>query len=182
MNPGNVYILTNDAMPGLVKIGRTSRDVDLRASELWQTGVPSKFNVFWSCKTPDCVQLEAYVHADLRENCVSKSREFFKIDEFTAQERVRFWLQVQAWDWVDEFFSEFCAVHIAEACASHGVSDLARQTGHRPSLVARALAMITADEIAPAIQRVREEERKEQIEAFRSIGIPEDEWEGLIND
>ena len=68
MNPGYVYILTNPSMPGLVKVGRTSRNVDLRAAELWHTGVPTKFEVYASEKTCDCVQLEAYIHGDLRKH------------------------------------------------------------------------------------------------------------------
>ena len=44
MTPGWVYVLTNPAMPGLVKIGLTSRNPQVRAAELTQaTGVPAPF-------------------------------------------------------------------------------------------------------------------------------------------
>jgi hypothetical protein len=36
-----VYVLTNEAMPGLVKIGRTTGDLASRIRGLYQTGVPS---------------------------------------------------------------------------------------------------------------------------------------------
>lgn len=176
---GYVYILTNEAMPGLVKIGRTSRDVDVRASELWQTGVPEKFQVFWSFKTPDCVQLEAYAHGDLRKHRVSTSREFFKIDEFEAKDRIRFWADIQANEWADEMFSEFVAVHTSEACASHGVKDLAKEYDLSPYLISRALSLITAEELSPAIDRAREDIKKEAIESLEGLGIPEDEWGGF---
>lgn len=179
---GYVYIMTNEAMPGLVKIGRTSRDVDLRASELWQTGVPERFQVFWSFKTPDCVQLEAYAHGDLRKHRVSKSREFFKIDEFEARDRIRFWAEIQAWEWADEVFSEFTTVHISEAIAASRVSELAKRTGRSPGLISQALSMVTAEELSPAIERAQEGNRKEQIESLRSIGIPESEWGDLIRE
>lgn len=40
-NYGIVYVLTNPAMPGLVKIGMTNRDsVDARLKELFNTSVP----------------------------------------------------------------------------------------------------------------------------------------------
>ena len=43
-NKGLVYVLTNSAMPGLVKIGMTTRDsVDTRMKELYSTGVPVPF-------------------------------------------------------------------------------------------------------------------------------------------
>ena len=46
--PGWVYILTNKAMPGLVKIGLTTRDLEEWAAELLgATGVPLPFVVAW---------------------------------------------------------------------------------------------------------------------------------------
>lgn len=182
MNLGYVYVLTNDAMPGLVKVGRTSRDVDMRASELWQTGVPEKFDVFWSCKTPDCVQLEAYAHGDLRKCRVSMSREFFRADPEHVVDRVRFWAAIQANDWVFENFSEHTAVHLSEAAAASGVERLVKETGHRASLISDALAQVTADELAPAIERALADRRQEQIESFRRIGIPEEDWEGMLDE
>jgi hypothetical protein len=45
--PEIVYILTNEAMPGLVKIGRTSVDLAGRIKALYQTGVPLPFELFF---------------------------------------------------------------------------------------------------------------------------------------
>ena len=43
-NTGIVYVLTNPAMPGIVKIGKTSRgSIDARLNELYSTGVPVPF-------------------------------------------------------------------------------------------------------------------------------------------
>ena len=42
---GTVYVLTNQAMKGLVKIGKTTRDVSLRLADLYTTGVPYLLNV-----------------------------------------------------------------------------------------------------------------------------------------
>lgn len=181
-NAGYVYILTNSAMPGLVKIGRTSRDVDLRASELWQTGVPQKFEVFWTFKTPDCVQLEAYAHADLSKYRVSKLREFFRIDPIKAQDRIKVWAGFQATDWVEDVFTGFTAVHYSEASATMGIQDLAAETGQTPFLVSCALEMVTASELAPAIERALEKKRQQDIESLKRMGIPKSEWGGLLDD
>lgn len=44
LKSGIVYVLSNPAMPGLVKIGKTTRgSVDARLSELYSTGVPVPF-------------------------------------------------------------------------------------------------------------------------------------------
>lgn len=38
-----VYLLTNESMPGLVKVGRTNGDLAVRIRQLFQTGVPLPF-------------------------------------------------------------------------------------------------------------------------------------------
>lgn len=75
---GFVYVLTNPAMPGIVKIGKTTRDVPTRVSELFQTGVPMPFEVAGSVYSPDCHILEARCHASLGRHRVDAGREFFR--------------------------------------------------------------------------------------------------------
>ena len=48
---GSVYVLTNPAMPNMVKIGKTTRDVELRLADLYSTGVPLPFDS-WIIYTP----------------------------------------------------------------------------------------------------------------------------------
>ncbi len=49
-NTGIVYVLSNRAMPGLVKIGMTTRpELDARLKELYTTGVPVPFDVEYDC-------------------------------------------------------------------------------------------------------------------------------------
>ena len=178
MNPGYVYILTNPSMPGLVKVGRTSRDVDLRAEELWRhTGVPTPFDVYAREKTCDCIQLEAFIHGDLRKHRLSKSREFFRIDPDEAQKRLMFWAEYQASEFVRENFSSVTTVPYRTWVDQYHVEDLAKDTGLNEGLIARAMAMISTDELAPAIARVKAADRLEQIEVFQRIGIPQEEWE-----
>jgi len=79
MNPGYVYVLSNPAMPGLLKIGRSEGDPQLRASQLFTTGVPEPFNIEFVFFTTDCVVLESEIHAafaDVRK----RGREFFRSD------------------------------------------------------------------------------------------------------
>ena len=43
-----VYVLTNESMEGLVKIGRTSTGVEQRIRELDNTSVPLPFQCFYA--------------------------------------------------------------------------------------------------------------------------------------
>ena len=52
--PGYVYILTNPSFrEDWVKIGKSSRPVDVRSKELDNTSVPLPFEIFATMKTTD---------------------------------------------------------------------------------------------------------------------------------
>lgn len=77
-----VYVLTNPAMPGLVKIGRTTReDPQVRMNELYTTGVPFPFECVIAKQIEDgrADQLEQALHTAFHPDRVNPSREFFAI-------------------------------------------------------------------------------------------------------
>jgi hypothetical protein len=81
-NIGIVYILTNSAMPGLVKIGMTTREsIDARMKELYSTGVPVPFECEYACevKASDCAKIEKALHTAFDPNRINANREFFSI-------------------------------------------------------------------------------------------------------
>lgn len=85
--PGWVYILTNEAMPGLVKIGCTTRNPKERAAELSSSsGVPLPFVVGWARAVSDCAYVEKAVHRMLDDRRVNGKRESFRVDVATAQQ------------------------------------------------------------------------------------------------
>ncbi|KAA6323525.1 hypothetical protein EZS27_027043 [termite gut metagenome] len=80
---GIVYVLTNPAMPGLVKIGMTTREnIDTRMRELYGSGVPVPFECEYACKvkTSDCSKIEKALHTAFDPNRINKNREFFRIN------------------------------------------------------------------------------------------------------
>lgn len=79
-DPGFIYILTNDSMPGLVKIGKTSRLPEQRSSELFTTGVPTPFAVRFALYVEDAGEIESIVHELLAGSRVNEQREFFRVD------------------------------------------------------------------------------------------------------
>lgn len=83
MEKGYVYILTNPSFrEDWVKIGRSSRKVDIRSKELDNTAVPLPFEIYATVQTSKFEEIEAKLHkiltelADLR---IRKNREFFNI-------------------------------------------------------------------------------------------------------
>ena len=77
---GYIYVLINASMPGLIKIGMTTRSVEERAYELSQsTGVPTPFIVAYEKYVHDCYTGERIVHSILESEGyrVKKNREFF---------------------------------------------------------------------------------------------------------
>lgn len=77
---GWVYVLSNSAMPGLVKVGQSSADPALRSAELFTTGVPSPFLVVYKGLYEDYARLERMVHSELADQRHSTNREFFRVD------------------------------------------------------------------------------------------------------
>ena len=82
MEYGIVYLLTNPVMPGLVKIGMTTReDMDARMRELYSTGVPVPFECQFACrvKKTDCAKIEKALHTAFSPQRVNANREFSRI-------------------------------------------------------------------------------------------------------
>lgn len=80
---GYVYILTNPSFrEDWVKIGKSSRPVDVRSKELDNTAVPLPFEIFATMKTSKYNEVEKLVHktidrlSDLR---IRQNREFFNV-------------------------------------------------------------------------------------------------------
>lgn len=86
MSEGTVYILTNEAMPGFVKIGLTRQDdISTRMKQLDNTSVPIPFELHFAARVPDCAKLERTLFFVFGEGRVRRSREFFKIDPDLAK-------------------------------------------------------------------------------------------------
>lgn len=86
MSAGIVYILTNAAMPGYVKIGLTQQnDVGDRVRQLDNTSIPVPFECYFAAHVPDCRKLERTLHFVFGERRARRNREFFTIDPDLAK-------------------------------------------------------------------------------------------------
>jgi hypothetical protein len=76
-----VYVLTNPAMPGLVKIGMTTQlEVEERMKQLYGTGVPVPFDCAFACQVKDASEVERALHFAFGADRVNPNREFFRIE------------------------------------------------------------------------------------------------------
>lgn len=82
---GVIYILKNEWMPDVLKIGYTAGNPEERARSLSNgKGVPSHYEVVYSKEVADLQAEEMRVHTELAEYRTSLGREFFKVDRQTA--------------------------------------------------------------------------------------------------
>lgn len=82
--PNIIYVLKNEAMPGLVKIGMTTDSVESRISNLSSsTAIPLPFECHFAAEIPEHVNLdkiEKTLHQLFSEHRINPRREFFKIE------------------------------------------------------------------------------------------------------
>jgi hypothetical protein len=73
---GWVYVISNQAMPGVVKVGYSTKDPELRASELNNTGAPHPYVVEYEALVEEPRDIEQRVHRNLSGH--REGREWFR--------------------------------------------------------------------------------------------------------
>ena len=80
-----VYILTNEAMPGYIKIGLTENPVSDRVLQLDNTSVAVPFQCYYAARVEDNRKIERALHTAFGDFRVRQNREFFKMDPFRVK-------------------------------------------------------------------------------------------------
>jgi hypothetical protein len=88
VSSGYVYVLSNESMPGYVKVGRSIHGGATRGRALFQTGVATPFVLEFEIFTKDHEWLESKVHMNLKFSRVNPDREFFKCPPSDAIEEI----------------------------------------------------------------------------------------------
>jgi hypothetical protein len=79
-DPGVLYVLTNVAMPGMVKIGLTRSSVQDRISELSrESGVPLAFECHFAAEVEHVAKKEKTLQQIFGDQRVNPKREFFRV-------------------------------------------------------------------------------------------------------
>lgn len=84
-----VYVLTNEAMEGLVKIGRTSISVEERIKTLDHTCLPLPFQCYYAAEVANAALVENKLHKIFADKRVRSNREFFRVAANQVREAVQ---------------------------------------------------------------------------------------------
>ena len=76
---GIVYVITNSAMPGFVKIGKTDRTIQERLRDLDKTNIPVPFQCVAAWEFEDADGVEATLHLAFADSRERENREFFRV-------------------------------------------------------------------------------------------------------
>lgn len=79
--PQIVYVLTNEYMPDIIKIGQTTDSVEARLKQLNScSGVPFPFECFFAAEVDSCSDTERKLHQLFSKFRINPRREFFRVD------------------------------------------------------------------------------------------------------
>lgn len=170
---GYVYILTNPSMPGIVKIGRTTRSVHGRAGELFQTGVPTPFEVAHYVQSPDCVALERAAHERLALLRVGTDREFFRCDHEAAHAALKELHYEQVLEWLDQFLPDHTLVQSGLAVDEADIALVCNRAGVAPELFVMCFDLLDPSAVAACVSR------REKLRALAAQ--PSELSGGLVN-
>jgi hypothetical protein len=84
---GWVYVITNKSMPGLIKVGFSLKDPNLRAGELNNTGTPHPYVVEYEVFVYGPFEIEQRVHKELKD--FSEAKEWFRCSVGEAKSAIR---------------------------------------------------------------------------------------------
>lgn len=140
---GIVYMLTNEAMPGLVKIGKTSRlDLDKRMKELYTTGVPLPFECAYACRVKLCHmdEVESALHKAFEPSRVNGNREFFRVSPSQVEPLLKLLTHINEGDATAEVAAE-----IESEMAETDKAAVAKAKSKRPPLDYFAMGLKAGD-------------------------------------
>jgi hypothetical protein len=86
---GFIYIMSNPAYPGDLKIGQTRNDPEERRKDLGSTGVLQDFVLEYRALSEDYLSLEREIHKSLAQYRVRANKEFFSISVPEAINKIR---------------------------------------------------------------------------------------------
>lgn len=158
-----VYALSNPAMPGLLKIGRTDKDAGVRMSQLYSNpGVPLPFECVVAVETESPnVMVEKALHRAFHPQRVNPRREFFEIDPDQVVELIK----LLGADVTDQVNADNAQLDESEKKAA----EQAEKRSRRPNFNLRAMGI----EEGSTLRYVDDDETTVEVVSDRQV-----QWDG----
>ena len=157
---GFVYVMSNRSMPGIVKIGRTSRNPIDRAAELFSTGVPSPFEIRFVVFSEQSDQLEHAAHNRFRDDRLNPNREFFERELVDVVE----WLTNVV---VGRY--DLSCIYCEKELRRESLDFACNETGCHPFEATDLMRFVDADELRRAYAKMRSEHQQHIEDSFECI-------------
>jgi hypothetical protein len=77
---GKVYIIVNEWMPGVAKIGKTERNVSDRIREISTNSSPKGWEEYFSIESEKYEMIEKHMHNVFSDKRIWKEREYFEVE------------------------------------------------------------------------------------------------------
>lgn len=157
---GWVYVITNRAMPDLVKVGYSMKDPRLRAEELGHTGTPHRYEVRYEVLVAEPRAVEQSVHKALAAS--REGKEWFRCSVEMAVRAIREQVGSRA---ITESFTDVDRRALQEIAEREAEANAARETADQARYEARSKLMIERQRIVSYYERELEEKG-------RVVGFP----------
>jgi hypothetical protein len=157
---GFVYVIANAAMPGIVKIGRTSRNPIDRAAELYGTGVPLPFRIEFVLYSENSMAMEERAHKRFARHRLNAGREFFEVSTADVIE----WMVNSA---IGEH--DLTCIYCEKELRQESIDYACNETGCHPFEATDLLRYVDADEIRMAYDRMCRDRLQQKEEPAQCI-------------
>jgi hypothetical protein len=118
---GWVYVISNEAMPGLLKVGFSTKDPQLRARELNNTGSPQPYVVEYDALVTEPREREQQIHKTLENR--RDRKEWFRCSLRDAVAAIH---SITTTERMAEYYRDKAALGVATATPSRGLGSLPR--------------------------------------------------------
>jgi hypothetical protein len=120
---GWIYAMTNPSLPGLTKVGRTTREPEARLLEANTSGTwgpPTPYTIEFAKKVLNPLQKEKALHAVMKKERINPRREFFSI---SPEEVLKLFDLIDGEMWVENTNDEVLYIELDVASGAREIKD-----------------------------------------------------------
>ncbi|MEO0484979.1 MAG: GIY-YIG nuclease family protein [Pseudomonadota bacterium] len=160
MSIGFVYILGNEFMHGVYKVGKTTHKPEERAKELYSSGVPGGIDVLEAALCPNCNEAEREMQEVFTEFRVDPDREFFSVNLNALRLRLGNIKLGQVEYWLQWFMPEHVPVVSEKIFDTSNLHIIGTHCDLHLFEMVEAVGFLHPEDFAGAVQRMHDSKRK----------------------